>query len=110
MKNGVQVGHTVTAIAPDGGVLSGVILVIGSVAMVPVTSASKGESVEVDVCGVFDLPKKTGAAAGQFTPAYLTSEGEITATEGTNVLVGYFTEDRLAADVSCHVSIGRALV
>ena len=107
MKKYVQEGNVITLIAPAGGVESGVIQVIETVAVMPVISAPEGEEFEGAVTGVYELPKKTGAAVAQLKKAYIDANGKLgTAAAGT--FVGYFTKPEVATAETCHVSIGRA--
>lgn len=62
MKNFVQPGKVVTAIAPNGGVNSGQLVVIGTMFGVAAGKALSGAEVELQMGGVFDLPKTTGAS------------------------------------------------
>lgn len=108
MKNYVQEGNNLTLIAPTGGVESGKLIVIEKVAVIPAYSAAKDEEFEGSVTGVYELPKKTGAAITQLKEAYVDANGLLgTASAGT--FVGYFTKPAAAADTVCHVSIGRAI-
>lgn len=57
MKNYVQRGRVITAIAPLGGVVSGQGVKIGALFGVAATSAAQGEAFELQTEDVFDLPK-----------------------------------------------------
>lgn len=65
MKNYIQEGNIVTIIAPVGGVVSGQGLLIGNLFGVITKDAAEGESVEMAVEGVFNLPKASAAVLGQ---------------------------------------------
>lgn len=60
MKNFVQEGNTVTLTAPTGGVLSGAGVVVGNLFGVAAYDAIEDAEVEVQVVGVFTLPKGAG--------------------------------------------------
>ncbi len=63
MKNYLQHGDTVDAVAPAGGVVSGSPILIGSLFGVPATSAAEGESFALRRKGVFaSVAKETGTA------------------------------------------------
>ncbi|MEI8396798.1 MAG: DUF2190 family protein [Rhodospirillaceae bacterium] len=66
MKNYIQPGNTITAIAPTGGILSGQGLLFGALFGIASFSADEGAEVEIVTTGVFDLPKAPAAvlAAG----------------------------------------------
>lgn len=59
MKNFLQPGNILDLIAPSGGVVSGVPVLIGSILAVPVASVAQGEVFAGAVEGVFTLPKLT---------------------------------------------------
>jgi predicted RecA/RadA family phage recombinase len=57
MKNYIQPGSILSAVAPTGGVLSGQGMLAGSIFGVAQFSAAQGEPVEIAVEGVFELTK-----------------------------------------------------
>jgi predicted RecA/RadA family phage recombinase len=59
MRNYVQAGNTITAIAPAGGVSSGSGVLYGSLFGVAAMNAAEGAEVEIVTQGVFDLAKAT---------------------------------------------------
>ena len=61
MRNHVQPGNTLTFPAP-AAVLSGGIVVAGAIVGVAARSAGEGELIDVDVVGVFELPKVAALA------------------------------------------------
>lgn len=56
-RNFIQLGSTLTAVAPDGGVTSGSGVLVNNLFGVAATSASAGAEFELDTHGVFELPK-----------------------------------------------------
>jgi predicted RecA/RadA family phage recombinase len=61
MKNFVHPGSVLTLIVPEGGVLSGQPIIVGSIFAVAAFDAIEGAEVEAQVVGVFELPKQAGA-------------------------------------------------
>lgn len=61
MKNSVQPGDHLTVTAP-AAVASGGAVLLGALFGVAVHEAASGESVTIDLRGVYDLPKATGSA------------------------------------------------
>ena len=57
MKNFIQQGDTLDLIAPTGGVVSGVAVLIGSILAIPVATKAQTETFAGVVEGVVDLPK-----------------------------------------------------
>lgn len=91
MKNFVQQGDVVTFVAPSGGVTSGLLVIIGSLAVIPSFSAAEGYDCEGVAVGVFTLPKLSTDTPAQFAPAYWDATNERVTTSATdNTLVGVF--------------------
>ena len=71
MKNFVQNGHNVDFIAPAGGVVSGVVLVIGPLIVVPATTAAEGMPFSGWIEGVYNLPAAVHASTQAWTTGQL---------------------------------------
>lgn len=86
MKNYIQPGDTIAAIAP-AAVLSGAGVLIGSLFGVASGDAASGAEVMLNTTGVYDLPKQTGQAwtAGQLL---YWSGTNVTNVVATNKLIG----------------------
>lgn len=60
-KNFVQVGSTISCVAPSGGVVGGLAYLLTNLLVVALSTAAVGESFEGKVDGVWkDMPKATG--------------------------------------------------
>lgn len=105
MKNFVQPGNTVTATAPTGGIASGEGAVFTSVFGVANTTAAEGEPVEVDVVGVFELPKAAGAIAAFARTYWDDTNDNVTTTASGNRLIGFATEAAGASDTIVRVRL-----
>lgn len=86
MKNYIQQGDTIAAIAP-ANVLSGAGVLIGSLFGVASGDALSGAEVLLNTTGIYDLPKQTGQAwtAGQLL---YWSGTNVTNVVATNKLIG----------------------
>ncbi len=62
MRTYIQPGLTLTLTAPTGGVVAGTPLLIGTLVVVPATTAAQTLPFDGHVEGVFTCPKATGAA------------------------------------------------
>jgi predicted RecA/RadA family phage recombinase len=95
MRNFIQPGNTVTVPAPSGGVLSGGGVLVGSLFGVAAYTAAEGQPVEIDLVGVFELPKVTGGGSA-FTVGVLlywdSTPGRLTTVAADGMLVGVATE------------------
>jgi predicted RecA/RadA family phage recombinase len=95
MKNYVQRGKTMEYTVADNAVKSGEIVVVGAVAGVAVTDGEIGETITLDVMGVFELPKGSGALTqGQKAYVNVSDEGAktIVGTDTGNTFCGYVWE------------------
>jgi predicted RecA/RadA family phage recombinase len=64
MQNFVQPGNTVTVPSRSGGIKSGEGMLAGKLFGVAAYDALEGADVELDLVGVFDLPKSTAGGSG----------------------------------------------
>jgi len=70
MKNYLYSGETINVTAPAEGAVGGMPLQIGSLIVMPVTSAPAGTLVACKMYGVFTLPKLPADAIGQLAKLY----------------------------------------
>ena len=94
MKNFVQEGKTITVIAP-AAVLSGDLVVVGSIVGVAAFDAAQDAEVEITTRGVFELPKVPTDVIVQGDKLYwdsALSQLTKTAGAGSKPLVGYAAE------------------
>lgn len=70
MKNFIQPGDVVTAIAPSGGVVSGGFYLIGNLFGVAATTAAQGAEFEFKLTGVFEGAKAASQAWNRFATIY----------------------------------------
>ncbi len=90
MKNHIQRGDTLTIPAPAGGVLSGGMVLSGSLFGVAASDADAGEDVAVSVEGVFELPKASADTVTVGAKLYHDAAAdELTTVSTDNTLVGY---------------------
>lgn len=92
MKTFVQEGKALDLTAPEGGVTSGLGVMIGSLFAIAAVTAAAGETFAGYVEGVFDHPAddhETTQAWTEGMPVYFDeSEGVLTKTGAGNILVG----------------------
>lgn len=88
MNNFVQEGNVLTLTAPTGGVESGKPVKVGSLVVVPASSAAAGDSFVGHCCGVFSIETTDTPTEG--AKAYINSSGQATGTATGNTLVGAF--------------------
>jgi len=105
MKNFIQLGNTLTLVAPYD-LLSGQGSLVGSIFGVAGTDCLTGASGEFDVCGVFDLKKKTTDTPAQGAKAYWDDTArEVTTTSTANTLIGAFTVAAGNGDTTVNVRL-----
>lgn len=105
MRNFIQSGHTLTAIMAVA-VSSGDGVLIGGMFGVASTDGAIGEEVELQVDGVFDLPKTSANEPTQFAIAYWDPDlGEVTTTAATNYRIGVFMSALASGTVTANVRL-----
>lgn len=101
MRNFVQSGNVITLAAPTGGIAAGDGHQAGQFFGVATTSAAAGEQFELQLSGVFDLPKASGEV---WTPGELlywdSASEEVTAVSGVRMLIGACSGNAAAEDTT----------
>jgi predicted RecA/RadA family phage recombinase len=93
MKNFIQNGDMISAIAPVGGIASGQGIVVGSLFGVAAKAAAEGEGVEIATVGVYELPKAPATAIAQGARVAWDDTAKQVALPGTGLYpVGIATE------------------
>jgi len=104
MKNFIQEGKVVTLVAPVGGVVSGNIVIISTLASVASTTEVAGEDFEGETEGVFEFTKTTADAPAQGADAYWEDTlKEVTVASAGNTLVGKFMKGYINGDTKAQV-------
>jgi len=105
MKNFIQLGNTLTLVAPYD-LLSGQGAKVGSIFGVASGDYLTGVSGEFDVTGVFDLKKKTIDAPAVGAKAYWDDTNrEVTTTASTHMQIGVFTIAAINGDTTANVRL-----
>lgn len=100
MKNYIQLGDNLTLPAP-AAIASGAATLIGAIFGVASADAAQGEDVSFVRVGVFVLPKAAGAAWAVGQKLYWDATAKnVTATVGTNILIGAAAAPAASADLS----------
>ena len=104
MRNHVQAGNTLTFAAPAAAI-SGSVVIAGAIIGVATRSAGEGELIDVDVVGVFELPKVSALAIAVGDVVYYSpTTGLIRkTTTGDNKKIGVATS--VAANPSGFVNV-----
>lgn len=105
MKNLIQKGDVINYTVPSGGVTSGDPVAIGGMVGVAVNTGVEGDEIAVNLKGVYELPKATGAITkGQ--AVYLDeSAGDITTESAGNVFAGFAWEAQDSGDATVLVRL-----
>lgn len=92
MKNYVQRGDTLTLPAP-AAIVSGGVVIVGSIIGVANGDAANGAPVDLDVVGVFSLPKVSALAINAGEAVYWdAANGVVNKTAAGNTKLGAATE------------------
>ncbi|WP_407529429.1 DUF2190 family protein [Methylobacterium oryzisoli] len=93
MRNFIQPGDTLTVPAPSGGVVSGGVVVLGSIIGVATTTAAVGLPVALKTTGVFEFPKVSAQAWAIGDKIYWDgAAGNATTSTTSTTLLGVATE------------------
>lgn len=101
----VQPGNTIDAVAPVGGVTSGVPVMVGALFGVPEVSAAAGATYSLNVVGVHRLPKANVELQAGAIAYFDTATSQIGATGTGKYPVGTVLEHAAAPDTSCVVRL-----
>lgn len=105
MRNFIQPGCTVT-VQPAANVLSGDLVVVGSLFGVASGNALAGTDCELKTGGVFDLPKAAGQSLAQGAAVYWDATAKaITTTSTNNTKVGVALLAAASAEVVARVRL-----
>lgn len=105
MQNFIQKGDVLEYVVPAGGVKSGDVVVAGTLVGVAVKDGVQGEVVAVNLTGVFELPKATGALTLGQAVYYSAANKNITATATDNVAIGHVFVAAASADAVVRVRL-----
>jgi predicted RecA/RadA family phage recombinase len=103
-------GKVIDYVVVGANVLSGDVLVLGSLVGVAAKDALIGEVVAVDIEGIFTLPKTTGTAHTLGMPLYwedTTNKTITTDGSGANKFIGYCADPAISAATSSKVLLAR---
>jgi predicted RecA/RadA family phage recombinase len=105
VKNSIQEGDTLPLAAPYA-VASGGGALVGAIFGVAVTALANAEVGSFELKGVFTLPKATGVAATLGAKCYWDNTNKnVTATVGSNTLVGVFVAAYASGDTTANVRL-----
>lgn len=105
MQNFIQKGDVLEYVVPAGGVKSGDVVVAGTLVGVAVKDGVEGEVVAVNLTGVFELPKATGAITQGAEVYWSTANKNITTTAADNVKIGNAFVAAASADATVRVRL-----
>lgn len=109
MKNFIQNGDTIEVASAAADVVSGQVVVIGSLIAIANHPAKTGESFTAKLTGVFEVPKATGAAWTQGQPLMWDASANAFAGVGTPA-AGDVTGAGVAAFAAAGSSDAKGLV
>jgi predicted RecA/RadA family phage recombinase len=104
MKNRIQNGKVLDYVNGTGtAILSGSLVIFGVLFGIAVTDIAIGETGAVELQGVFELPKATGAITQGAKVYWDATAGKITTTASTNTAIGAASEAALSGDATVKV-------
>lgn len=106
MKNFVQEGHALDYVAPAGGVVSGLALLIASILVIPSTTKAEGQPFSGWIEGVYTLPCATGTAWTMNVPLYWDDANDrLTTNANGTVKVGMAAAPKAAGDAVGNIKL-----
>ena len=110
MKNTIAQGDVLPYVVPAGGVISGGLVLVGSLVGVAVTTGAEDDVVSVNIKGVYEVAKITGAVA-QGQALYHNGTASLTTATNLSFQIGTEGDMRLiTATVPAPTTVGGALV
>ncbi len=106
--NYVQEGKTLNYTA-GADITSGQFVLVGTIGGVAKTDIANGKTGAVHVCGVFSLPKASGAVTQGAKLYWDESESEVTTTATDNTLIGVAAAAAASGDSNVHVLLNVGL-
>jgi len=104
MKNYIQQGEIMPFTA-EAAVSSGDLVKVSSVVGVAVASVAEGDTGSMQIVGVFEVPKETGAIDQGEALYYKASTGKVTTTATGNTFAGYAFSSAISADSTVQIKI-----
>lgn len=108
MRNFIQPGDVITVAAPVGGAVSGAGVLINALFGIAMRDAVEGEDVPLQISGVVDLPKATGALATGAKVYWDATNHNVTATATGNTLIGVAVAAAASGDVLTRLRLNGA--
>jgi predicted RecA/RadA family phage recombinase len=105
MKNLVQDGKTIQYTVTGADVKSGAIVVVGDIAGIAVTDGKIGDTIALEVKGVYNLPKVTGVIAQGKKVYAVAADGTVTTTATSNTFIGYAWTAAASGDTTVDVKL-----
>lgn len=111
MKNFSQPGEVIDVAAPSGGVVSGRVVIIGSLIGVAAVTAAQGVMVAINTQGVYELPKLSAQAWTVGAKVYWDATNNwCTTVSSGNTLIGIATAVAANPSATGFVKLGATTV
>ncbi|PIQ84655.1 MAG: hypothetical protein COV75_01060 [Candidatus Omnitrophica bacterium CG11_big_fil_rev_8_21_14_0_20_63_9] len=107
--NYVQEGKALNYTPSGADVASGDLVIIGTIAGVAKTDIADGETGAVHICGVFSLPKASGAVTQGAKLYWSSTNSNVTTTASGNTLIGVAAAAAASGDASIPVLLNVGL-
>lgn len=107
--NYVQEGKALNYTPSGADVASGDLVIIGTIAGVAKTDIADGKTGAVHICGVFSLPKASGAVTQGAKLYWSSANSNVTTTASGNTLIGVAAAAAASGDASIPVLLNVGL-
>jgi predicted RecA/RadA family phage recombinase len=107
--NYVQEGKTLNYTASGADIASGDFVLIGTIGGVAKTDIADGKTGAVHICGVFSIPKASGAITQGAKLYWSTTNSNLTTTASGNTIVGVAAEAAASGDANAKLLLNVGL-
>ena len=108
MTNFIEKGYVIEYTVPSGGVTSGAAVLIGSMVGIAASTGEEDDVIAVNLQGVYEVPKASGAVTKGARLYYDESEEDFTTTAAGNVFAGFAWAAQESGDTTVLILLDRA--
>lgn len=105
MINCIQKGDIIIVTTPGGGYTSGQLVTVGELVGIAQNTTLVGETAAINMSGVFEVPKATGAITIGAILYHDTVAGNVTTTAGSLKVAGYAFAAQASGDATVQVRL-----
>ncbi len=105
MKNTIADGDVWNYPVPSGTVTAGSVIIMGAVAGIAATDGAAGDTIAVNMCGVYSIAKLTTSGNVFAKGAKVYHNGTTATVVDTDTFIGYAYDAAIQADTTVNVKL-----